>query len=157
MTLWKLPPPAKVYEAFSAIGDDRVRLEEPGRATVRSSGGEKAYTVEWTDDLAAVTSNDNASYWQGYLGYPIVAVLIAAGKVRVDDAAPRVLAGIDWHALNERFKRDYDAAVGHVLDGLAQRGEDPELVRREVDSVMGQLAELKLERAGRGRRPPSPS
>ena len=104
MTPWKLPPPAKVYEAFSALADKRVRLEEPGRATVQSSGGEKTYTVAWTDDFAAVTSNDNASYWQGYLGYPIVAVLIAAGKVRVDETAPRVLAGIDWHALNERFR-----------------------------------------------------
>lgn len=154
MTPWKLPPPAKVYEAFSALADGRVRVEEPGRAAVRSSGGEKTYTVEWTGDVEAVTSNDNASYWQGYLGYPIVAVLIALGKVRADEAVTRALAGIRWKELNARFKRDYDAAVVHVLEELAERGEERERIVREVDGVMRQLAELTLERRGRGRRPP---
>ncbi len=155
MAPWKLPPPAKIYEAFSALADGRVHIEEPGRATVRSSGGDKTYTVEWTGDFAAVTSNDNASYWQGYLGYPIVAVLVAAGKVDVDGAVPGMLAGIDWHALNERFRRDYDAAVSQVLDDLDERGEDCARIMRAVDSAMDQLEALKLERGGRGRRPPS--
>ncbi len=154
MAPWKLPPPAKVYEAFSALADGRVRVEQPGRATVRSSNGEKTYTVEWTGDLEAVTSNDNASYWQGYLGYPIVAVLIAEGKVQVDQTVTAALAGIDWNELNTRFKRDYDAAVAHVLDQLAERGEDDVRIIREVDGVMDQLAGLGLERPGRGRRPP---
>jgi hypothetical protein len=155
MTLWKLPPPAKVYEAFSALADGRVRLGEAGRAEVRSSGGDKAYTVEWTGEFEAVTANDNASYWQGYLGYPIVAVLIAAGRVRADETAIEALAGIDWHALNDRFKRDYEAAVSCVLDGLGERGEDPVNVVREVGRVLDQLEVLKLERGPRGRRPPS--
>ena len=92
MTLWKLPPPAKVYEAFSALADGRVLIEEPGRAEVRSSGTDKTYTVEWTGEFEPVTSNDNASYWQGYLGYPIVAVLIALGRVSADEKAIRALA-----------------------------------------------------------------
>jgi len=153
MNLWKLPPPAKVYEAFSALADGRVRLVGPGRAEVRSSGGDKTYTVEWTGEFGTITSNDNASYWQGYLGYPIVAVLIAAGKVQADESATRALAGIEWHELNERFKRDYEAAVSCVLDGLGDRGADPVSVIRAVGSVMDQLAALKLER-GRRRRPP---
>lgn len=155
MTAWKLPPPAKVYEAFSALADGRVRIEEPGRATVRSSAGDKTYAVEWTGDFEAVSSNDNASYWQGYLGYPIVAVLIAVGKVEADETATKALAGIGWHALNDRFKRDYEAAVARVLAGLAERGDDPARVAREVERVMVQLSALKLERAGRGRRPPA--
>jgi hypothetical protein len=153
-SLWKLPPPAKVYEAFSAIADGRVRIEGPGRASVLSSAGDKTYTVEWTGDFEAVGSNDNASYWQGYLGYPIVAVLLAAGKLEADETVTKALAGIDWHALNVRFKRDYPAAVAHVLSGLAERGGDPSRVEREAELVMEQLAALKLERAGRGRRPP---
>jgi hypothetical protein len=154
MTLWKLPPPAKVYEAFSALADDRVHLGEPGRAEVESSGGDKTYTVEWTGEFETVTANDNASYWQGYLGYPIVAVLIAAGRVQADETAIRGLAGIDWHTLNERFKRDYEAAVSCVLDGLDERGADPVDVVREVGRVLDQLEALKLERGSRGRRPP---
>ena len=122
MTHWKLPPPAKVYEAFSALADGRVRIEEPGRATVRSSAGDRTYTVAWTGDLEAVTSNDNASYWQGYLGYPIVAVLIAEGKAHADEAVTRALAGIPWKELNASFKRDYAAAVAHVLEELRHAG-----------------------------------
>jgi hypothetical protein len=154
MTLWKLPPPAKVYEAFSALADSRVRLGEPGRAEVTSSAGDKTYTVEWTGEFESVTANDNASYWQGYLGYPIIAVLIAAGRVQADETAIKALAGIDWHTLNERFRRDYEAAVSCVLDGLDERGEDPVDVVREVGRVMDQLEALKLERGSRSRRPP---
>ncbi len=154
MTPWKLPPQAKVYEAFSALADGRVRIEGPGRASVRSSAGDKTYTVEWSGDFETVSSNDNASYWRGYLGYPIVAVLLAAGKLEADEAATRALAGIDWHALNVRFKRDYPAAVAHVLAGLAERGGDSARITREAERVMDQLSALKLERGGRGRRPP---
>ena len=93
MAPWKLPPQAKVYEAFSALADGRVRIEGPGRASVRSSAGDKTYTVEWSGDFETVSSNDNASYWQGYLGYPIVAVLLAVGKLEADEAATRALAG----------------------------------------------------------------
>ena len=77
---WKLPPAAKVYEAFGAVADGRVHLGAPGQAEVVSSGGDRRYTVEWTDDLATIAANDNASYWQGYLGYPAVAVLLAVGR-----------------------------------------------------------------------------
>ena len=154
---WKLPPPAKVYEAFSALADGRVRVDEAGRAAVTSSGGDRVYAVEWTaepGEALSVTSNDNASYWQGYLGYPIVAVLIASGRVKADESVTRALAGIPWHDLNARFKRDYDAAVEHVLGELATRGVDRERIVAEVDRVMRQLADLELERRGRGRRPP---
>jgi hypothetical protein len=154
MTLWKLPPPAKVYEAFSALADGRVRLGEAGRAEVRSSGGDKAYTVEWTGEFEAVTANDNASYWQGYLGYPIVAVLLTLGVLRVDEQVIGQLAGIHWHELNARFKRDYDAAVDSVLTAVARQGADRARIEVEVAGVMAQLATLELERTGRGRRPP---
>ena len=119
-----------------------------------SSGGDKTYDVTWTDDGTSITSNDNASYWQGYAGYPIVAVLLTLGTLRVDPEVVPPLAGVDWHALNERFKRDYDAAVAYVLGELEQRGIDTAHIAREVDAVMEQLAALELERPGRGKKPP---
>jgi hypothetical protein len=122
VTTWRLPPPAKIYEALSAVGDGRVRLLDPGRAEVESSDRTRAYTVAWTTDLAAVSANDNASYWQGYLGYPIIAVLLALGKVSYDAASAEALAGIDWHALNKRFRNDYVAAVDDALASLEAAG-----------------------------------
>ena len=84
----KLPPIAKVYEAWSAVADGRVKLHpDERRATVTSSNGEKEYTVSWDEDGAAYSSNDNATYWQGYAGYPVIAVLMEQGELPLDRAA----------------------------------------------------------------------
>ena len=154
MTTWKLPPRAKVFEALTALADGRVDLAGPGEARVRSSAGDKTYTVEWTDEGTSITSNDNASYWQGYAGYPILAVLMALGTLRVDARAAQQLAGVDWHDLNRRFRRDYDAAVSHVLSAAEARGVDARAIERQVDDVMEQLASLEVQRPARSRRPP---
>jgi hypothetical protein len=154
MTAWKLPPRAKVFEAFTAVADGRVRLAGPESATVTSSGGDRTYDVEWSADERTIAANDNASYWQGYLGYPALAVLLERGKLRAAEDVVRALAGVPWHDLNKRFKRDYDAAVAHVLAGLPTYGPDPASIERAVDGVMEQVAALDLQRAGRGRRPP---
>lgn len=157
MGSWKLPPRAKVFEAFTAVADGRVRLTGPGSATVSSSRGDKTYDVTWSDDGRTVAANDNASYWQGYAGYPIIAVLLARGELRAAEPAVGALAGVPWHDLNKRFKRDYEAAVASVLGELAAHGGDPAFVERAVTAVLVQLAALDLQRAGRGRRPPPPT
>jgi hypothetical protein len=154
MAPWKMPPRAKVFEAFTAVADGRVRLTAPGAASVTSSGGDKTYDVEWSEDGHTVTANDNASYWQGYLGYPILAALLARGDLRAPEPAVAALAGIAWHDLNKRFKRDYDAAVEEVLTDLAGRGVDTGVIEGAVDDVLRQVGALDLQRAGRGRRPP---
>ena len=151
---WKPTPAAKVYEAFSAVADGRVHLLDGRRAEVESSGRDRSYTVEWNDDLTSVTSNDNASYWQGYLGYPAVAVLLTLGALRADRATVDLFAGVPWHELNARFRRDYDAAVDSVLATLAEGGVERDRVVAEVDAVLAQLAALGLQRPPRARRPP---
>ena len=154
MEPWKLPPRAKVFEAFSAVADGRVRLADPGSATVTSSGGDKVYDVTWSDDEHTIAANDNASYWQGYLGYPALAVLLVRGELHAGEDVVRALAGVPWHALNARFKRDYDAAVAHVLAGLPGDAPGAGAIERAVDDVLEQLAGLDLQRTGRGKRPP---
>lgn len=158
MTAWKQPPRAKVYEAFSALADGRVRLTGPGEAAVVSSNGDKTYTVEWADDGAgglSVTADDNASYWQGYVGYPIIAALLLLGRLHADGEVVAPLAGLDWHALNTRFRRDYEAAVAHVLGELRERGVDTAAITRAADDVLAQLGALALQKAPRRRRPPA--
>jgi hypothetical protein len=153
-TQWKMPPLVKVYEALGAIGDGRVRIEDARRATVTSSDGSKSYEVETSADGREIASNDNASYWQGYLGYPAVAVLLTVGALHADGAIVGLLAGVPWHELNARFKRDYDAAVDSVLADLEEQGADRARIVAEVDAVMAQLAALELQRPPRRRRPP---
>ena len=75
---FKVPPIEKIHEAYSAIADERVALKE-NEAEVKSSDLSKKYLVTWKDDT--YSSNDNASYWQGYIGYPVIAVLMLQGKL----------------------------------------------------------------------------
>jgi hypothetical protein len=154
MDRWKQPPATKVYEALSALADGRVSVTGPGKATVLSSGRDRTYDVEWSADGRVITANDNASYWQGYTGYPIIAVLLALGALRVDEAAVAPLAGVDWHQLNKRFRRDYQAAVEHVLGGLEERGVDTVPIVRAVEDIAAQLDALAPQRPPRRRRPP---
>jgi hypothetical protein len=146
MTQWKMPPVAKVYEALGALADGRVRITGPGQAEVVSSGGDKTYSVTWSDDGQQISSSDNASIWQGYTGYPIIAVLLATGRIPWDEAIAKQLTGVPWHDLNKRFKRDYDAAVESVLQEIESRGGDRGAIERQVEAIYRQLGSLGLER-----------
>src|SRR6201987_2970092 len=104
MKKWRMPPPIKVYEAIGAIGDGRVRAigdsDAPNAWEIGSSAGVKPYRVEIPPHGRPTSSNDNASYWQGYLGYPAIAVLIARGRLHASGETTRMLAGIPWKELN---------------------------------------------------------
>ena len=151
--LWKMPPLAKVYEALGAIGDGRVRIEDAHRAHVTSSDGTKTYDVESSADGAEISSNDNASFWQGYLGYPAIAVMIARGLVKADETAVKALAGVPWKELNTRHRNDYDRTLEDVLRQAGDRGYDVDAIRAAAAAVLGEVRTLAPRRGPR-RRPP---
>ncbi len=155
MNFWKMPPKAKIYEALTAVADGRVTLTGAQQAEVVSSAGTKTYLVEWSADRQAIVSNDNASYWQGYMGYPMVAVLMTLGMVEYAPEVAARLAGIPWQQINKRFRNDYDKAVAAVLESLQEQGADPQAIRAEVDRIMSFLERLSLQKLPRRRRPPS--
>jgi hypothetical protein len=155
MVVWKLPKKAKIYEALSAIGDGRVTLSENRTAKVVSSNGDKTYTVEWSEDEQSITSNDNASYWQGYLGYPILAILMLKNKIVFDKTLASVLSGIHWKEINKKFRNKYDEAIEFVLSSIETKGIKRENITREVDYIMDQISKLELKRFPSKRRPPS--
>jgi hypothetical protein len=152
---WQMPPPIKVYEAVGAIGDGRVRAIDDAQNVweVGSSDGAKTYRVEISPDGREISSNDNASYWQGYLGYPAIAVLIARGKLHASAEATRMLAGIPWKELNRRFKNDYARTAAEVARIVAERGGDFDAIRAEAASILDALAALAPLQGAR-RRPP---
>jgi len=150
---WKMPPLIKVYEALGAIGDGRVRIVDSRRALVTSSDGAKTYEVEITDDGREISSNDNASYWQGYLGYPAIAVLLARGFYRPPANVTDALAGIPWKTLNRKFKNDYAKTLAEVDKELEQSGHDPDAVRSEAEAVLSFLRKLGPVRGKRSRPP----
>lgn len=116
-------------------------------AHVRSSDAAKEYIVTWDGDI--YTSTDNATYWQGYAGYPVLAVRLLQGRLPLDRALAEQFSGIDWHALNERHKRDY-AAAAHVA--MEQNGISAEAAQAEVRRVLMALEELPVV-LRRGARP----
>src|SRR5512146_1910807 len=152
-----MPPPIKVFEAIGAIGDGRVRaLDEttpPTAWEVSSSDGTKRYRVEVSADGREISSNDNASYWQGYLGYPAIAVLMARETLHASAEAIRALAGIPWKKLNRRFKNDYARTTAEVARIAAERGGDFDAIVAEAATILDTMAALALERGAR-RRPP---
>jgi hypothetical protein len=154
MEKWKLPPKAKIFEALSAVADGRVSQTGDNEAEVVSSSGTKTYSVSWSDDFSSITSNDNASYWQGYLGYPILAALMHLGKLAYDPGTAQLLAGIPWKQINKQFKNDYVKAVESVLCSLGEKGANTDLIRSEVKEIMTQIEQLCLGKVPRKKRPP---
>jgi len=151
---WKMPPLIKVYEALGAIGDGRVSIINDTRAAVFSSEGDKTYDVETSPDLRVVSSNDNASYWQGYLGYPAIAVMLKRGFAAADEAVIRALCGIPWKELNRRFRNDYSKTLADIDSRLRDAGGDPDAVRGRCEAILEEIRRLAPIRGPR-RRPPS--
>ncbi len=103
---------AKIYEALTALASMRVTMGEEN-AQVVSSDLTKTYIVRWRDDL--YSSTDSASFWQGYPGYPIIAVLFLQKKLDYDEDMATYLKDINWHQINAKYKRDYQKSLDEVL------------------------------------------
>jgi hypothetical protein len=154
MIIWKQPPIAKVYEALGAIADGRVITASPTSAQVVSSSGDKSYSVEWAEDFSWITSNDNASYWQGYFGYPIIAVLLLQGKISYDKSISETLKGIPWKKVNTRYKNDYDKSINEVLEQASAKGRPRDAIVKECERVHTELKNFKIEKPKQVRKPP---
>jgi hypothetical protein len=149
-----MPPIVKVYEAIGALGDRRVQIEDETRATVRSSESTKVYDVEVSDDGREVSSNDSASYWQGYLGYPGIAVLIERGILKRPPAGViKALAGIPWKKINRKFRNDYAKTIAEVERIAQGAGHDPKMIRIAAEAMFDDLRSLAPHQ-GKRKRPP---
>lgn len=148
---WKMPPLIKVFEALGAVGDGRVHEKGAGAAEVVSSDGSKTYRVEMSADGGEVSSNDNASYWQGYLGYPGIAVMLVRGLLSARVETTRALAGIPWKEINRRFKNDYERTGAEVARIVNERGADFDGIQTEAESILDALRAMAPRRGARRR------
>lgn len=108
----RMPPRIKVLEAASALGGGRVRVigdsQDIVRGVVASSDGTREYQVILRPSRNRVFeaySTDNGTRLRGYIGYPIIAVMMHQGVLPRDSYVERVLSNVPWRALNERFKK----------------------------------------------------
>lgn len=134
----KLPPKSKIYEAYSCIADNRIKMQE-NTATVTSSDRKKTYEIKWKDE--DYSSTDNASFWQGYPGYPIIATLMLQNKLHFNKEVANLFANINWHELNDKYKRNYDAAVLEVLSHIEY---DQDIIKNETNKIYEELKNLTI-------------
>ena len=87
------------------------------------------------------TLNDNASYWQGYLGYPGIAVLMLQGKLPYDKELAQQFAGVDWNKINQEYKRNYAQAADAVMTA---KGIDKKKAETELHHVYNALKQLPI-------------
>lgn len=147
----KLPPIEKIHEAYSAIADKRVVLKE-NEAEVSSSDLTKTYLVKWKDEV--YSSNDNASYWQGYVGYPIIAVLMLQGKLPLNQEIAMYFQGINWKKINTQYKNKFSEAVSQIMGGLKEKGIDCNKIEEEIQKVYQEIGRLTIQTKRSSIRPP---
>ncbi len=135
-----MPPIEKIPEAYTALEDHRVTLYDD-YAKVKSSNYEKEYLIKWND--CVYYSNDNSTYWQGYPGYPVIAVLMLQKKLRFNREISKFFKNVNWHQLNKDHKRDYKLSLEQALEGVSK--EDIKRIHEEMNLVFEELRTLKVE------------
>lgn len=136
----KLPPIEKIPEAYTAIIDNRVETFD-NYAIVKSSTLEKEYLIKWNDNL--YYSNDNSTYWQNYLGYPVISVLMLQGKLSLNKDILKYFKGINWNNLNKINKNDYHASLESALVDISldKRKE----IDDEINKVYEEIKSMQIE------------
>ena len=135
----KFPPIEKIYEAWTALADKRVHLHD-GYADVSSSNGEKAYVVRFSGDQ--YSSDDNATFWRGYPGYPVIAVLMLQGKLPYKAEEAEQWKNINWTSINKKYRNNYADAVAEIAK---DRNIDMAVSSVEAEKVMESLKDLPIE------------
>ncbi len=141
-----MPPRIKILEAMGAIADGRVEKIGPKRYRVVSSEGDRVYNVYVDPDSLLVFSDDNGTKYRGYVGYPIIAVLMLEGIIPYDKEVAEALRGIPWRKLNETYKR-YALVEKEVKRIAVQRGVLVNKIDEIVDRAMQALRGLRLRLA----------
>jgi hypothetical protein len=143
MKLLKLPPRIKILEALGCIADGRVTILNENHAIVRSSEGTRSYNVYIDLNNNIVYSDDNGTKIKGYMGYPIIALLMIKGVVPFNEEIAKALSKIPWRELNEKYKNYY--IVEKIVKNIAlKRGVDIDKIDRFIEMVINALRGLSL-------------
>ena len=136
----KLPQKSKIAESYTAIADNRIVILK-NEAFVKSSNGEKEYLIKWKDN--SYYSNDNSTYWQETLGYPVIAVLMLQNKLTLNKDILQYFKNINWNKLNKENKRDYNLSLEMVLKNLSN--DEKEMIYNEINKVYEEIKILDIE------------
>lgn len=135
-----LPHKIKVAEAFSVIADQRIHFVKPNCYEVLSSDHSKKYTVIVHGTV--YSSNDNMSYNNNVLGYPIVAVLMRDNLIRYSPSVASKFRNICWTKVNLQYNKDFTKALENVLEKIAEDENDKNVICCEINTVFGQVEKI---------------
>lgn len=133
----------KIPEAYSAVYDNRIIIDG-NSALVNNSDGTKSYKIKWKDNL--FYSNDNSTYWQGYPGYPVIALLMKLGKLSYNKEIAKYFSKVNWNLLNKNNKRDYKKSVEDIIGSL----DNKEVIYDEIEKVYKELESLDIKLTRKG-------
>ncbi len=137
------PPRIKILEALGAIADGRISKIREKRYLVRSSDGTRSYDVYVDISRRIVYSNDNGTKYRGYIGYPIIAVLMVEKIISFDKSIAELLKGIPWRSLNEKYKK-YAIVEDIVLKKIEKGGIPRNRVLSFINKVLRELSRLEV-------------
>ena len=137
------PPRIKILEALGALADGRVKHLNDKKAIVVSSDGTRKYTVIVDYETRRVYSDDNGTKLRGYVGYPIIALLMEKGVLPFNERFAQALKGIPWKKLNETYKK-YAIVEEIVKKKAMEKGVMPSELDQFVEKAMKILRSLKL-------------
>ena len=146
----KKTPLSKIYEALSAVADQRIDIQTD-RAYVLSSDHAKRYTVKFLEN--GYSSNDNATLWQHYPGYPILAVMMIQGQLKIHEERLSWFREVNWKQLNTKYKNQYDKAIAEFLEPFSEVVRSQ--IEDEVECLFHQLESMELTIKG-NREPRNP-
>lgn len=130
----------KIPEALTAIIDDRIKIYDT-YAIVKSSDLSKEYLVKWNDNT--YYSNDNATYWQGYMGYPVIGVILTKNIIDYNKDILKYFKDINWNKLNKETKRDYQKSFEIVISDLDD--DTKTIINKEIDNIYDKLNKLDIK------------
>ncbi|MEM0021311.1 MAG: hypothetical protein QW039_02515 [Fervidicoccaceae archaeon] len=130
-------------EALSAVAEGRIKQLSDKEATVVSSDEQREYKVYLDLDRGIASSTDNGTKFRGYIGYPILALMMLKGALPYNEDLASKLIGVKWRALNERYK-SYRIVEKIVMDEYKKKGGDLDRLENLVKEVMEKLKNIEL-------------
>ncbi len=131
-----------MLEACAAIADGRVKARG-NCGLVVSSEGDRVYHVYVNASRGEAYSDDNGTKLRGYVGYPIISMLMLQGVLPFDEAIAKALSGIPWRRLNEHYRK-YALVEREVKRIAESRGVPASRVDAYIRSVLSALSRIRL-------------
>lgn len=141
--LLRMPPRIKVLEALGSIADNRIHKIDDKHYEVISSDGTRKYRVYVDLETRRVYSDDNGTKLRGYVGYPIIAILMLNGKLPYNERLANALKGIPWKKLNETYKK-YAIVEIIVKEKARRKGVSSDEIDAFIRDVLAKLRSMQL-------------